>query len=871
MEEDNKMLILKLPWLRHREESRNYEVYTVDISPDGKRIATGGLDGKIRIWSMDTVKKLCQNNNMTIDENDKIPIANMSRHTGSVTCVKFSPDGKYLASGSDDRILLIWKLDEEHIEERPIFGSHIVEKEHWTVVRRLVAHDNDIQDICWAPDSKILVTVGLDRSIIVWSGSTFEKLKRIDVNQSLVKGVIFDPANKYFATTSDDRTLKIFRYHKSGNISFALEHIVSEPFFASPLTTYFRRLSWSPDGQHIAAPNATNGPVSSVVIINRGNWDSNITLIGHDAPTEVVRFNPRLFQTTNGSNSDNGTNNKKNNNVESVLATAGQDKTLVIWSTSKARPILVAYEIVNKPITDMCWSPDGSMLVITSLDSTITVISFQSNELGVAIPLSQNMEQLHRYGVDKDSLEFPESVKQLLLEDKAKIEEKTRIENLNKRFDKPQVSSTAGGIVSSPSNTNIPAKTTTAISVTADNGTSKIQKDRITNNNEQLLKSSKVNVLIPKRKKDSVLNKPVTENNGKKRIIPTLISSPTKKKHETVSSATEMPHKATTTTTSTNIKTKKITESDIFKGVQEKIGFGSINIPRLGIYTLIMGTKERIRTSKYYQEDGKVTEEGNQLNNFNNLNQQTLIDTYTNNSDSDENNYIMTLNSKITPEKVWCDEPNTRYIENSSVIPDTDVVLSECGDVNKDFHVLEIRNGVERAIQFDKEALIENPTRVLGYSQGKKTLEFFIPEVILAVVGSVSCKCWCFATSNGSVYVISHYGRLILPRISIGHKAIKLIIEKSHLIILTERGLIYVWDLINLKSIHKNIPILPVLNNEPIQGHRVRINKTITHIGLASGKNHDITLQLTTTVGESVSTNYMWKSALGCWVLQEDV
>lgn len=869
------MLILKLPWLRHREESRNYEVYTVDVSPDGKRIATGGLDGKIRIWSMDTIKKLCQNNNITIDESDKMPIANMSRHTGSVTCVKFSPDGKYLASGSDDRILLIWQLSKEHTEEKPVFGSHVVEKEHWTVVKRLVAHDNDIQDICWAPDSKILVTVGLDRSIIIWSGSTFERLKRIDINQSLVKGVIFDPANKYFATTSDDRTLKIFRYHKSGNISFALEHIVSEPFFASPLTTYFRRLSWSPDGQHIAAPNATNGPVSSVVIINRGNWNSSVTLIGHDAPTEVVRFNPRLFQTASENhNNKSGNNSKKNKNIESVLATAGQDKTLVIWSTSKARPIIVAYDIVNKPITDMCWSPDGSMLVITSLDSTITVVSFQSNELGMAIPLSQNMEQLHRYGVDKDSLEFPESIKQLLLENKAKKEEKTRIENPNKKFDKPHMILTTNSTIS-PSfdittTTSNTATTTATASAITDISTSENQQNRITKSNEQLLKNTKVNVLIPKRKKDSILNKPLTESNGKKHIIPTLISSPTKRRRETLSSPTEMSQK-TANTMSINSKSKKITGNNIFKGLQEKMGFGSIDIPRLGIHTLIMGTKERIGTSKYYQEDDKITEEEDQLNNFNNLNQQALIDISTKIDKGDENDYIMTLNSKITPEKVWSDEPNTRYIENPSVIPDTDVVLSECGDINKEFHVLEIRNGVERAIQFDKEALIENPTRVLGYSQGKKTLEFFIPEVILAVVGSVSCKCWCFATSNGSIYIISHYGRLMLPRISIGHKVVKLTIEKSHLIILTERGLIYVWNLISLKNIHKNIPILPVLNNEPIQGHRVRINKTITHIGLTSDKNQDITIQLTATVGESISTNYTWKNTLGCWVLQEKV
>ncbi|KAG0669511.1 HIR complex subunit [Maudiozyma exigua] len=832
------MKILKFPWLTHKEESRHYEIYTVDVSPDGKSIATGGLDGKIIIWSVDLIKQIIdlKKRNPKLSSNDiepelKRPLASMNRHTGSVTCVKFSPDGKYLASGSDDRILLIWSLDEEH-NGQPIFGSEF-DKEHWTVRKRLVAHENDIQDICWSPDSSILVSVGLDRSVVVWNGSTFEKLKKLDVHQSQVKGVVFDPANKYFATASDDRTLKIFRYHKTGDGSFTIEHIVYEPFKESPLTTYFRRLSWSPDGQHIAAPNATNGPVSSVAIINRGNWDTDIELIGHDAPSEVARFSPRLYESTNS----NGNKTKKRDsgaleeNVESIVATAGQDKTLALWSTSKTRPLFVAFDIANKTITDLAWSPTGDMLFVSSLDSSLTVIDFEEGELGKAIPIEDNVKYLHRYGADKDSMDFPESVKQLELEATALSLKKKRLQELDTRFSGPQLTSPSKK--KENINTDAPPKRLAL---------------------DTFKKEGSVNILIPKKKKDGKLNTTMIKN-GKKRVAPTLISngSTTTTNNTTVASTSasikstsekrqESSPKLLTSPSSGN---KKGSSETLPKGLIKKIGTQSVSIPRLGIHTLIMGVRER----SYNRFETKDTEESD-------------IDDMNEDDTSIGNDYIMTLNSKMTPDKVWSDEPSTRYVECSGILPDTDTVLKECGSMC-DFHTLEIHNGVERSIQFDTEALLENPTRILGYSNGKRTIEMVIPEVVLCVIGIPSCKCWCISTVNGTIYLVSQRGQMRSPGIQLGHKIIKLFNHEQYLIAFTERGLFFVWDIQLMKCLFKNVPVLPILNGKPIQGHRVRISSCVRNCRVED-KGRSLIVEMAIQEQDN-SNSYKWIHDLGCW------
>lgn len=266
------MRFTKPLWLSHAGEKKDHEVYSCHVSPDGTRLATAAGDGHVRIWSTEAIDKAGDPTYLKPKQ-----LASLSYHSGTVHSVRFSPNGKYLASGADDKILCVYNL-EPGPPAHTTFGSKEEQPvENWRIWRRLIGHDNDVQDLGWSCDSSILVSVGLDSKVVVWSGSTFEKLKTLSQHQSHVKGITFDPANKYFATASDDRSVKIYRFTSppanatasDQTSNFVLETSVTAPFLSSPLTTYFRRPSWSPDGQHIACANAVNGPTSSVAIISR--------------------------------------------------------------------------------------------------------------------------------------------------------------------------------------------------------------------------------------------------------------------------------------------------------------------------------------------------------------------------------------------------------------------------------------------------------------------------------------------------------------------------------------------------------------------------------------------------------------------------
>jgi len=68
------------------------KVAAIEFSPDGRWLATGSHDETVKIWEAKTGKML----------------VSLQGHTGAVTAVAFSPDGTRLATGTDQGELRVW-------------------------------------------------------------------------------------------------------------------------------------------------------------------------------------------------------------------------------------------------------------------------------------------------------------------------------------------------------------------------------------------------------------------------------------------------------------------------------------------------------------------------------------------------------------------------------------------------------------------------------------------------------------------------------------------------------------------------------------------------------------------------------------------
>ncbi|KAK4166442.1 protein HIR1 [Cladorrhinum sp. PSN259] len=775
------MLIVKPSWLCHSGESKDFEVYSCHVSQDGKRLATAGGDGHVRIWSTEAI--------YNVDDPDyKKPrqLCHMSHHLGTIHSVRFSPNNRYLASGADDRVICIYQLDRNPPSHATTFGTNEPPPvENWKTHKRLVGHDSDVQDLAWSYDNSILVSVGLDSKVVVWSGHTFEKLKVIAVHQSHVKGITFDPANKFFATAGDDRTIKIFRFtppppnatqHDMVN-NFVLETTISAPFKSSPLTTYFRRCSWSPDGNHIAAANAVNGPVSSVAIIERSRWDSEINLIGHEGPTEVCMFSPRLFHTENPNDPDAANHPSS---LVTVIASAGQDKTLSIWNTNTSRPVVILQDVASKSISDLAWAPDGQTLFACSLDGAVIAVKFETGELGWVAEAEENDKALEKFGIARKGMGTAEDVDVLHLENHSKAGElrgaESRMGALMGDFEPAKDAVTTNGVKPVTKNGDVTT-----------NGTSESKSAKETPAEESADKTAeRINELKARVQ--------VTKD-GRKRVAPLLVSS----SGTGLLSLPQSQLVGAKSTTSTQNDTPQ-TILDLSKPFH--------GLPRGGIAALLLGNKRKAVAAEGEEDEEQTSKRP----------ASGPVPIVSDTPDGLEPAALTAPSNGVVPTPEFLRpavlNPSIAFSQVRLAVPKIRSHIVRPLERG----ILQGESSVEEASKVTENILLEaknpvrprEPSRMTASKRGAVLWQDFLPRAIILVTGNKNF--WAAACEDGTLHTWTPAGRRLFNGIVLESQPVILESREHWLLCITSVGMCHVFNIKTMAAAHPPVSLAPILD-----------------------------------------------------------
>ena len=291
-------------------------VWCATFSPDGKYIASGSRDHTIQVWDAQT---------------GNLVLGPLKMHTDWVWCVAFSPNGRWLASGSVDKTILVLDATTGKVVAGPF-------KEHTDSVR----------SVAFSPDGKQIASGSHDNTMCVWDAQTGNLIMGpLKGHTSFVMSVVFSPDGKLIASGSLDKTVRVWNV-KSGRL-------VHGPLSRHTHIIFF--VAFSPDGKIIIS--ATR--YGEVCV-----WDATTGALvsgpsqKHVEGVLVVAFTPN---STWSAVSPDGR----------WIAGLGHDDSQIQVYNLKTGQFVATMKQHSYTVNTITFSPDSNQILSTSYDKTVHV------------------------------------------------------------------------------------------------------------------------------------------------------------------------------------------------------------------------------------------------------------------------------------------------------------------------------------------------------------------------------------------------------------------------------------------------------------------------------------------------------------------
>ena len=283
-------------------------VRSLAVSPDGKFLAAGSDDALIRLWDLSA----------GIDKASALSGPPLSGHRGSIASLAFDSASRRLASASEDGTLRLWSVP----DWQPIGTS-------------LEGRGGNVWTVAFSPNGATLASGSADGGVRLWDSARGAlRGPPLIAHKDRVWSVAFSPNGRTLASGGDDARIRLWQ--------IAGDRVTAGPILKGHSQRVWS-LAFSSDGARLAS-------ASEDTLVQLWNLSSDppsgMPLAGHEEPVHTVAFSPD----------------------GKILASGSDDATIRWWDAFAGQPVGASMRGQASAVTSVVFTADGRTLLAASED-----------------------------------------------------------------------------------------------------------------------------------------------------------------------------------------------------------------------------------------------------------------------------------------------------------------------------------------------------------------------------------------------------------------------------------------------------------------------------------------------------------------------
>ncbi len=292
-------------------------------------------------------------------------------HQNAVNSIAWSPDGKILASASDDNTINLWDIESK------------------TLRFALKDHKGSVTSIAWSPDGKTLASASYDTTIKFWNSRNGKLKKTVKAHNDVVTKIAWSPNGKTVASASRDKTIRLWNAKNGTYLVELIGHsqIVSDVAWLADSRTLVSTgwdgviKFWNLENADSFSIFASDNYLTGITCANRNN---NIAIYGNNH--DVGIWDASTKTKTHTLQGHTGSIIAASFSADDcLLATLSVDQSLCLWNCDKWEIITklnVKIDVFTWLGFDITFHPSMPILVLPDQDlKTINIWELDQEKL----------------------------------------------------------------------------------------------------------------------------------------------------------------------------------------------------------------------------------------------------------------------------------------------------------------------------------------------------------------------------------------------------------------------------------------------------------------------------------------------------------